>query len=110
MPRNKSCRKVNWQPGVVYFKPCGVPMRELQDEVLGWDEVEAIRLVDMEGLYQDEAAQRMGVSRQTIGRILKEARRKTAAALVSGKALRIEFKVDEVEVNADSSEETYISK
>ncbi|MBI9065400.1 MAG: DUF134 domain-containing protein [Marinilabiliaceae bacterium] len=99
MPRTKSCRKVNWQPGVVFFKPSGIPMRELQEEVLGWDEVEAIRLVDMEGLYQDAAAEKMGVSRQTIGRILKEARRKIAVTMVSGKALRIEFKPDEVELN-----------
>jgi len=74
-------------------------MRELQEEVLGWDEVEAIRLVDMEGLYQDAAAEKMGVSRQTIGRILKEARRKIAVTMVNGKALRIEFKPDEVELN-----------
>ena len=74
-------------------------MKELQEEVLGWDEVEAIRLVDMEGLYQDAAAEKMGVSRQTIGRILKEARRKMAVTMVSGKALRIEFKADEVELN-----------
>jgi len=54
------------------------------------DELEALRLVDHEGLYQDAAGQRMGVSRQTLGRILESARKKVAGALVLGRALRIE--------------------
>jgi len=54
------------------------------------DELEALRLADLEGLYQEEAAERMGVSRATFGRIVEAARRKTAQALVGGRALRIE--------------------
>lgn len=54
------------------------------------DELEALRLADLEGLYQEDAAARMGVSRPTLGRILEAGRRKVAEALVLGKALRIE--------------------
>jgi predicted RNA-binding Zn-ribbon protein involved in translation (DUF1610 family) len=54
------------------------------------DEYEAIRLADMEGLYQEKVAEMMGVSRQTVGRILQSAHKKIAEALVHGKAIRIE--------------------
>ena len=54
------------------------------------DELESLRLADLEGLYHEEAAQRMNVSRQTFGRIIESARRKAAQALVVGKAIRIE--------------------
>jgi rubrerythrin len=54
------------------------------------DEFEALRLVEYEGLYQEGAAERMGVSRQTFGRIIEAGRRKVAQALVEGLALRIE--------------------
>jgi predicted DNA-binding protein (UPF0251 family) len=64
-------------------------MTELQEVVLNVDELEAIRLADLEGLYQDGAAGRMGVSRATFGRIVDSARRKVAEALVHGKALAI---------------------
>ncbi|MGO8692769.1 MAG: DUF134 domain-containing protein [Rectinemataceae bacterium] len=64
---------------------------ETQDEIiLSFDEAEALRLADLDGLYQQAAAQRMGVSRQTFGRIVESARKKTADALLNGKALRIE--------------------
>jgi hypothetical protein len=54
------------------------------------DEFEALRLADMEGLHQDKAAARMGISRQTFGRIVENARRKVARVLHSGMALSIE--------------------
>jgi len=77
-------------PDVLYFKPAGIPVRELEEVALALDEMEAVRLADLEGLYQEEAAVRMDVSRQTFANILAAARRKIAEALVSGKALRIE--------------------
>jgi hypothetical protein len=58
--------------------------------LLTLDEYEAIRLADLEGLYQEQAAARMKVSRQTFGRIVETARRKVADVLVHGKTLRIE--------------------
>lgn len=65
-------------------------MGELQEVILKADEIEAIRLADYEQLYQEEAAQKMNVSRQTFGRIVESARRKIADALINGKALRID--------------------
>ncbi len=65
-------------------------MRELDEEILGLDEMEAIRLADSEGLYQADAAEKMGVSRQTFGNILKTAHRKIAEALIKGKAIKLE--------------------
>ena len=65
-------------------------MRILEQVGLTVDEVEAIRLVDLEGMYQADAAEKMGVSRQTLGRIAESAHRKIADALVNGKALSIE--------------------
>jgi predicted DNA-binding protein (UPF0251 family)/predicted Fe-Mo cluster-binding NifX family protein len=88
--RPKSCRRVGVQPNVDYFKPRGVPVSMLEEVVLTVDEFEAIRLADLEGHYQEEAAVRMNVSRPTFGRIIESARRKIAEALVQGKALRIE--------------------
>jgi uncharacterized protein len=74
----------------LYFKPKGIPLVHLEEVCLSLDELEAIRLADYEGLYHQEAADRMKVSRQTLGRILNQARRKVAEALIQGKALKIE--------------------
>jgi predicted DNA-binding protein (UPF0251 family) len=58
--------------------------------VLSLDEFEAIRLADLDGLYQEEAAGQLGVSRQTFGNILKAAHAKVADCLVNAKKLKIE--------------------
>ena len=89
MPRRKCCRKIGGTPVCRVFKPVGVPVVALDEVVLAVDEFEAIRLADDEGLYQEEAAVRMNVSRQTFGRILEAARRKVARVLVDGLVLRI---------------------
>ncbi len=75
---------------MTYFKPRGVPLRDLAETYLTVDGFEAIRLADLAGLTMEEAAARMGVSRHTFGRILAEGRRAVAEALVKGQALRIE--------------------
>jgi len=72
-----------------FFKPRGIPLRALEIVTLGHDELEALRLADLEGLYQAEVAERMGVSRQTVGNILKEAHRKVAGALLQEQAIRV---------------------
>lgn len=90
MPRPVRCRKVSCRPGAYYFKPRGIPLKDLRERVLTLDEFEAVRLADGEGCYHDEAAQRMGVSRQTFGNILKAARAKIADVLLNAKALKIE--------------------
>lgn len=77
-------------PGVTYFKPQGIPLRYLEEVRISVDELEALRLKALEDLEQEEAARRMGVSRQTFQRTLESALRKVADGLVNGKALRIE--------------------
>jgi predicted DNA-binding protein (UPF0251 family) len=59
---------------------------------LGLDELKALRLVDLEGLYQEDAAAQTNVSRPTFGRIIREARHKAADTIINGKALVIETK------------------
>lgn len=77
-------------PPCSVYNPVGIPARFLEEVVLTVDEFEAIRLADLEGMYQERAAVNMKVSRQTFGRIIESARKKIADALVAGKALRIE--------------------
>lgn len=90
MPRPRKCRMVDAKPGVWLFKPQGIPARLLDEVYLPIEGYEALRLADLEGLRQDEAAAKMKVSRQTFGRILSDARRAVADALIHGLALRIE--------------------
>jgi predicted DNA-binding protein (UPF0251 family) len=89
MARPPCCRKIGFSPNVVYFKPRGIPCSSLEEVVLTKDELEAVRLADLEALYQEVAAEKMGISRPTFGRIIESAHRKIADALVNGKALRI---------------------
>ena len=90
MPRPCKCRHVCSNPKADYFKPKGMPVSFLQEVGLTVDEFEAIRLADLEGLYQEDAARKMNISRQTFGNIIESAHRKVADAIVNGKALRIE--------------------
>ena len=90
MARPRNCRRVGSMPESNYFKPRGIPLTMLEEVILTVDECEAIRLADLENLYQEQAAEKMNVSRQTFGRIIESAHRKVAEALVKGKALKIE--------------------
>jgi predicted DNA-binding protein (UPF0251 family)/DNA-directed RNA polymerase subunit RPC12/RpoP len=90
MAKPKKDRRVQYPPSVVYFKPQGIPMVQLEQETLTVDEYEAIRLVDKDGLDQQQAAGRMGISRATCARIVESAHKKIAEALTEGKAIRIE--------------------
>ena len=90
MSRPQCCRRIAGRPIASVFHPAGVPVQGLVGIVLTLDEFEAIRLADLEGLYQEQAAERMSVSRPTFGRILAAAHRKVAEALAHGKALKIE--------------------
>jgi predicted DNA-binding protein (UPF0251 family) len=89
MPRPIHCRRVGCLPQANFYKPRGIPLAVLQHTTLTVDELEAIRLADLQGLYQEQAAEKMNVSRQTFGRILESAHKKIADALVNGKALLI---------------------
>jgi predicted DNA-binding protein (UPF0251 family) len=90
MPRPLKTRRVCYNPGITYFKPKGIPVLKLEEVVLSTDELEAVRLADLIGLYQEQAAGQMDISRQTFGNIINSAHLKIADALVNGKALRIE--------------------
>jgi predicted DNA-binding protein (UPF0251 family) len=89
MVRPCKCRKVGISPNAVYFKPRGIPLCSLEEVCLSLDEAEAMRLADLEGMYQEEAAKQMNVSRQTFGNIINSAHKKVADALIKGKALLI---------------------
>jgi len=87
--RKKLLRKINFNPEITYFKPAGVSLRNLQEEILTLDEVESIRLSDLEDLNQEEAALKMGISRITYLRILHLAHKKIARSLIYGKAIQM---------------------
>jgi predicted DNA-binding protein (UPF0251 family) len=92
------CRRIGCRPAAGLFKPAGIPASALEEINLTVDELEALRLADLDGLYHAKAAARMGVSRQTFGNILESARRKSAECLVYGRALRIhggQYKMNE---------------
>ncbi len=100
MARPPVPRRVGCRVAVRGFKPIGVPVCALPSLTLSRDGLEALRLADLEGLYQDAAAERMGVSRATFGRILSRARAVVAEALVAGKALLLAEEIEVVEVEA----------
>lgn len=72
-----------------YFKPRGIPLVNLAEIVLEVDEIEAVRLADLEGMYQEEAAAQMGISRATFGNTIHRAHQKIAEALIQQKALKL---------------------
>ncbi|MCG3865537.1 MULTISPECIES: DUF134 domain-containing protein [unclassified Photobacterium] len=90
MARPKIERQIGCRPAYSCFKPNGVPMKKLASLRLDSDELEALRLVDMQGLQQVEAAKQLGVSRQTLGNIVASGRKKVAQALVQGLALELD--------------------
>jgi predicted DNA-binding protein (UPF0251 family) len=90
MPRPCCLRHIGFTPNVGLFRPAGVAACALEQVTLTLDEVEALRLADLDGLYQEQAAEQMKISRPTFARIVENARRKVADALIHGKALRLE--------------------
>jgi predicted DNA-binding protein (UPF0251 family) len=99
MSRPPKCRRIGFIPEVTYFKPAGIPLMALKEVCLSVEEAEAIRLKDLEGLEQEQGAERMNISRPTFQRILMSARQKMADALLSGKAIRIEGGSFEMDIN-----------
>ena len=90
MPRPHKRRRVCCKPDSNYFKPRGIPTTELEEIKLTIEELESIRLADFEGLYQEDAAKKMDISRQTFGNTISSAHKKIADALLNAKALLIE--------------------
>lgn len=89
MPRPRLCRKTEFNPEVTYFKPQGIPMRNLEVIELTIEEMESYRLRHLDNLDQKEAALRMHTSPSTYQRILYSAYKKIADALIRGKAIKI---------------------
>jgi predicted DNA-binding protein (UPF0251 family) len=89
MARPEKKRKIRCNPASYYFKPRGISLADLDEIELAQDEIEAIRLADLNGLFQEDAAVKMLVSRPTFGRIIARAHQKVADAIINGKAIRI---------------------
>jgi uncharacterized protein len=90
MVRPRKCRRVNFDPKITYFKPQGISLRELDEVILTVDELEALRLSNIENLSQIDGAQNMEVHQSTFQRILSKATQKITDALVNGKAIKIQ--------------------
>jgi predicted DNA-binding protein (UPF0251 family) len=90
MPRPQQNRKIASPPLMQGFRPFGIPRNQLEHVTLKYDEYEAFRLLDYEGMMQEEASEKMNVSRPTLTRIYENARRTIAKALVEGKMIFIE--------------------
>jgi predicted DNA-binding protein (UPF0251 family) len=89
MPRPRLYRKIDFNPNTTYFKPQGIPMRDLEIVELTTEEIETYRLRHISNLEQKEAAERMNTSQSTYQRILYSANKKIADALINGKAIKI---------------------
>jgi len=90
MPRPKIPRRCQFDPAVVYFKPRGIPLSSLEEVVLNHDELEALKLHDVDKFDHSTAAQKMQISQPTFGRILDKTYKKIAHAIIHGKAIKIE--------------------
>jgi predicted DNA-binding protein (UPF0251 family) len=89
MPRPKMRSCLRFKPGVYFFKPRGVPLRHLQESILQPDELEALKLHDVDALDQVSSAKKMKISQPTFARILSSAHQKVSKAIIEGKAIRI---------------------
>jgi predicted DNA-binding protein (UPF0251 family) len=90
MPRPRKCRKVCCLPKSNLFGPLNIKNLEEKIIVMTVDEYETIRLMDLEGMTQEECAEKMNVARTTVQRIYNDARLKIAKSLVNGDILKIE--------------------
>lgn len=89
MVRPRLCRRVRFNPKITYFKPQGIPIRDLKVVELTNEELEALRLKNMEKLKQVECAEQMETSQSTFQRILSSSYEKLTEALIKGKAIKV---------------------
>ena len=87
--RRKIRRNITEDHTKVCFKPCGAKTYKLEKMMIDEDEMEALRLSDFEGLYQQECANKMGISRTTFSRLIENARKKISDALLHNKVISI---------------------
>jgi len=88
--RRRRCRRIGFQPSFTWFGPATAGPAYPEEVLLSFDEFEAVRLKDLEGLDQSACAEMMDISQPTFHRLVVSARRKIADALTHGKILRIE--------------------
>ena len=86
-PKIKRC--LCFRPNALYFKPQGIPLRNLEEVILLPDELESLKLYEVDGLDQKQAAMKMKVSQPTFARVLDSAIKKVALAIIKGKAIKI---------------------
>ncbi len=89
MSRTKKCKQILENPKFIYFKPAGVPLKDLEEIILNIEEFEAIRLKDLEKNDQKTCAKIMGIHQSTFQRLLTKSREKLIIALTKGNAIRI---------------------
>jgi predicted DNA-binding protein (UPF0251 family) len=112
MPNRRRFRRIKMPPAMEGFKPFGIPMRELESVDLLFEEYEALRLADYENLTQEEAAEKMNISRPTFTRLYDKARKNIAKAFVEGKAIIIRggtYITDDYWYRCDDCHETIVS-
>jgi predicted DNA-binding protein (UPF0251 family) len=90
VPRPRKRRRIRRKQLAAIYKPVGIALDDLERVPLLPEELEALRLADLEGLSQFEGAESMGISRSTFQRIVANARRQVTLALVEGRALVLE--------------------
>lgn len=89
MPRPRSYKRIGYDPEITYFKPSGVRLRDLEVVELTLEEVEALRLKNIENKDQTECAVTMKTSQSTFQRILTSAEKKISIGIIFGKAIKI---------------------
>ena len=92
MPRPRLRKNIKFKPQVTYFKPQGVPLRDLKETELSSEEVEALRLKNIQEYDQNTCAQKMQTSQSTFQRIISSAYKKISLALIEGEAIKINQK------------------
>src|SRR4030066_2172794 len=111
MPNRRRFRRIKMPPKMEGFKPFGIPMRELESVDLLYEGYGALRLADYEDLTQEEAAEKMNISRPTFTRLYDKARKSIAKAFVEGKAIIIQggtYISDDYWYRCDDCHETII--
>lgn len=96
MVRPRKIRRIRSNPEVLYFKPRGIPLKSLQEEVLLPDEVEALRLYHVLELDQKSSSKKMDISQSTFHRLLLSAEKKISRAIINGKAIKIDLPKNEL--------------
>ncbi len=90
MPRPRIRRRLRFQARARYFKPAGIPLRNLEEVILTKEEIEALKLYNFDQKDQKTAAGEMAISQPTFARTINQTYQKIADALITGKAIRIE--------------------